>query len=273
MTPDNSLKQRLIVAGILIPLVCGFAYLGNLPFAIFIGLALALAAWEFWRMFCVGGFSPSLAILVLFTTSAVWLRYQFQFQYMDLWLAALVLASMFVAVVQQAKNVPNATFNFALTISGSLYVGWLGSYVISLRSLPQGLAWTLIVIFAAAMGDTGGYIFGRRFGQHKIAPAISPKKSWEGYLGGILVGGVSTWLFAWLCHWLFPAVLPVDGFILGIILSTLTPVGDFAESMIKRQFHLKDSSQILPGHGGILDRIDSSLWAITIGYYLLLLLK
>jgi phosphatidate cytidylyltransferase len=169
--------------------------------------------------------------------------------------------------------VPNATFNFTVTVSGALYVGWLGSYLILLRSLPQvGLTWTLLVIYAAAMTDTGGYLFGSLFGKHKIAPSISPKKSWEGYVGGILVGGLGTWLATFLLHIYFPEIIAIHGLIVGTVLSILVPFGDLAESMFKRQFEIKDSSHVLPGHGGILDRIDSSLWAIVIGYYLLLVL-
>lgn len=266
---DNSLKIRLIVVGILVPLVVGFAVLGRAPFAVFAAVALALAVWEFWRMFRMGDFSPSLAVMLVFTVSAIWLRAQFQFQYMDLWLAALVLVSVSASVVQQIRAVPNAAFNFAITISGSLYLGWLGGYAISVRTLPNGLMWTLIVIFAAAMGDTGGYLFGSLFGRHKIAPSLSPKKSWEGYFGGVLTSSLTTWLFTLVCHAFVPQILPVHGLILGCVLAILTPLGDFAESMLKRQFNLKDTSHILPGHGGIMDRIDSSLWALTIGFYLI----
>ena len=102
---------------------------------------------------------------------------------------------------------------------------------------------------------------------------VSPKKSWEGYLGGILVGGLGGWGLAALWNIASPAVLPIHGLILGIIISILAPLGDFGESMIKRQFSIKDTSKILPGHGGIFDRIDSSLWAAFIGYYLILLIK
>jgi phosphatidate cytidylyltransferase len=269
---DKSLKMRLLVAAVLIPLITFFFVLGGWPFNIFCCLALSLAVWEFWRMFRGAGYSPSLFILIAATVSIFYLRTLPLADYMGLWLSLLVLLSLGNAIRQQAQNIPNATLNFTITISGALYVGWLGSYLILLRNMPQGQIWILVIVFTAAMADTGGYLFGSLFGKHKIAPAISPKKSWEGYIGGILFGGLSTWLATFILHGYVPEVLPFAGLILGVVISILAPFGDLAESMFKRQFQIKDSSHILPGHGGILDRIDSSLWAIVIGYYLLLVL-
>jgi phosphatidate cytidylyltransferase len=269
---DKSFKVRILVAAIIVPLIVTFLVLGGWPFNVFFCIALTMAAWEFWRMFRTAGYSPSLVILGVFTVSIFFLRTLPLAEYMGFWLSALVLFSLADAVRQQAINIPNATFNFTITISGALYIGWLGSYLILLRNLPHGLFWTLLVIFTAAMADTGGYLFGSLWGKHRIAPSISPKKSWEGYIGGILVGGLSTWLAAWIMHFYIPEILPLTGLILGVVISILVPFGDLAESMFKRQFQIKDSSHILPGHGGILDRIDSSLWAIVIGYYLILIL-
>lgn len=269
---DKSFKVRILVAAVIVPLVVTFLVLGGWPFNVFFCIALTMAAWEFWRMFRTAGYTPSLIILGVFTVSIFFLRTLPLAEYMGFWLSALVLLSLADAVRQQANNIPNATFNFTITISGALYIGWLGSYLILLRNLPQGLFWTLLVIFAASMADTGGYLFGSIWGKHRIAPSISPKKSWEGYIGGIILGGLSTWLAAWIMHFYISEILPLTGLILGIVISILVPIGDLAESMFKRQFQIKDSSHILPGHGGILDRIDSSLWAIVIGYYLILIL-
>jgi phosphatidate cytidylyltransferase len=273
MIPDKSLRTRLIVAAILIPLVSLFIFLGGGAFALFLGVFLALAVWEYWRMFRIGDFSPSLFLMVTGVLAAVAMRFFLGFEGMDLWLTVLVLLAMAFAVVQQTQNVPQAAFNFAITVSGVLYVGWLGGYALSLRNLPNGLFWTLLVIFAAAASDAGAYFVGVRFGKHKIAPALSPKKSWEGYLGGVAVAAVSTWLVTLItARFFLPQIQPVQGLVLGLALALLTPLGDLAESMLKRLFNLKDASHLLPGHGGILDRIDSSLWALPIGFYILLFL-
>jgi phosphatidate cytidylyltransferase len=269
---DKSLKIRLLVAALIIPPLLLFLVLGGWPFNIFFCLALSIGAWEFWRMFRVAGYAPSLFILIAATVSIFLLRSLPLAEYMGLWLSALVLFSLADAVRQQARNIANATLNFCFTVAGALYVGWLGSYLILLRNLPQGLYWTMLPIFAAAMADTGGYLFGSLFGKHRLAPSISPKKSWEGYYGGILFGGLATWLATLVLHQYIPEITPLAGLILGVVISILVPFGDLAESMFKRQFQIKDTSHILPGHGGILDRIDSSLWAIVIGYYLILIL-
>jgi phosphatidate cytidylyltransferase len=273
MIPDKSLRTRLIVAAILIPLVSLFIFLGGGAFALFLGVFLALAVWEYWRMFRIGNYSPSLFLMVTGVLAAVAMRFFLGFEMMDLWLTVLVLLAMAFAVVQQTQSVPQAAFNFAITVSGVLYVGWLGGYALSLRNLPNGLFWTLLVIFAAAASDAGAYFVGVRFGKHKIAPVLSPKKSWEGYLGGVAVAAVSTWLVTLItARFFLPEILPLQGLVLGCALALLTPLGDLAESMLKRLFNLKDASHLLPGHGGILDRIDSSLWALPIGFYILLFL-
>ena len=268
----NPLTTRILVAAIIIPLIVGFLLIDGWPFAIFFSLTLGMAVWEYWRMFRVAGYSPSLFILLLATGSIFILRFLSLENFVGLWLSLLVLLSLADAVRQQASNIPHATLNFTITVSGALYIGWLGSYLALLRMQELGLYWTMLIIFATAMADTGGYLFGSLFGKHRIAPSISPKKSWEGYFGGIIVGGLSTWLAAAILNIYFPQILPLHGLIIGVVISILVPFGDLAESMIKRQFQIKDSSHILPGHGGILDRIDSSLWAIVIGYYLVLTL-
>jgi phosphatidate cytidylyltransferase len=269
MNSGNSLITRLIVAGILIPIILLFVFLGGVPYLVFILIFMACAGWEFWRIFRVGNYYPSLFLILVGIVSIILMRYFWQFQYTDLWLTVLVLLALAFAVFQQAASVPHAGFNYAITIGGILFVGWLGSYAISLRNMPLGLPWLLLSVLAAAMTDTGAYLFGSLFGKHKIAPALSPKKSWEGYFGGVIVGALSTWLGALLLANYFPGLNPVHGLILGIVLGVLTPMGDFAESMFKRLFNLKDTSHLLPGHGGILDRLDSSLWAISIGFYII----
>jgi phosphatidate cytidylyltransferase len=218
-------------------------------------------------MFRCAGFSP-LCYDRGFAIAAILMRQVFQFEHSDLWLTLLVIASLSVSTIQQARSEPQAAFNFAITLSGALYIGWLGAFAVSLRALPNGLVWTLIVLFAASIGDAGGYFFGVRWGKHKIAPNISPKKSWEGYFCGVLVSGLTTWLLTLAFHSFVPQILPIHGLILGCILAVITPLGDFAESMLKRQFNLKDTSHILPGHGGIMDRIDTLLWALAIGFYI-----
>jgi phosphatidate cytidylyltransferase len=105
-----------------------------------------------------------------------------------------------------------------------------------------------------------------------MAPRLSPKKTWEGFAGGVLTSTLSGALIGALWGLVTPALTPGRGAFLGLALGVLTPLGDLGESMIKRQFGEKDSSHLLPGHGGVFDRIDSWLWAAVIGYYMIVAL-
>lgn len=268
---DKSFRTRLLVADIFVPITVIFAFQGGLWFACFVGLVLGVAAWEYWRIFKNGGYAPSLVGLILFTTGAVAMRFLWNLDFFEIWLVALLLFAVLFHVIQQQRGNEKAASNLALTVFGAVYLGFLGSYAISLRALDHGLLWTLLVFPVISLADTGAYFFGRLFGRHKMLTLVSPKKSWEGYFGGILVGGLGGWGLASLWHIASPAVLPMHGIILGIAIAILAPMGDFGESMIKRQFNIKDSSNLLPGHGGFFDRIDSSLWAAVLGYYLIVL--
>ena len=130
---------------------------------------------------------------------------------------------------------------------------------------------------SSCLGPSGwpnsfAYFIGVRFGRHRLSPRFSPKKSWEGYWGGILFGTLGTAGLAVLWTSLGGPVVPWwKGAALGAALSILTTLGDLGESMIKRQAGVKDSSNIIPGHGGVFDRIDSWLWGAAIGYFLICL--
>jgi len=262
--------QRMIVVIILIPLAVGAVYAGGWFYMALILTLLGASAWEYWHMFQAGGLCPSRSILIggvlLLAVSRNWLGFTFS----DLILSSIILAAMFVHTIAYERGIDCSASSFAVTVSGVLYLGWIGAYLFSLRNLPDGTWWTLTVVPSAALADSGGYIFGKRFGKHRFSPRVSPRKTWEGYLGGILFSVVFTALLAAFWHLRAPAVTFQAGLIIGAVMSILCPIGDLGESMFKRQFGLKDSSNLLPGHGGMFDRIDTWLWAAVIGYYLVL---
>ncbi len=272
MKTDPSLRNRLIVAAIIIPILVGFAWLGGWFFAILIAIIAGLATYELWRLFHSNGFRPAMALMVFSAPLAVILRQEVSFQYSDAFLALLILSSMFYHVIEQQRGGKSSAVNFFVTLSGPLYLGWLGAYAVSLRNLDDGLYWLLLVLIINSLADTGAYLVGRKFGRHKMFPNVSPHKSWEGYAAGILTGVLTGLGVAVLFNTLTPTILPSHGVLLGLVISALAPMGDYGESMIKRCFNAKDSSNILLDHGGFLDRIDSALWAVTIGYYLIIIL-
>ena len=151
-----------------------------------------------------------------------------------------------------------------------LYLGWLGVSLIQIRLLPDGMWWVLTVLPTIFAADTGAYVVGRTWGRHALAPWVSPHKTWEGFFGGVgwaVVFGLGATLL-WQTQ--APAVRPVHGLLLGLILGVFAPVGDLAVSAFKRQVGAKEASHLIPGHGGFMDRLDSVLVAAALAYYYLL---
>ena len=162
---------------------------------------------------------------------------------------------------------------FELIIFG--FVLWLGAYLISLRQLSGGLWWFLIAYPALWLADSAAYFFGKAFGRHRMTPRLSPNKSWEGYGAGVIAGTITGALVAIAWGYISnPGIdmLVLRGVIIGGGVSILAPLGDLGISMIKRELDVKDTGKLLPGHGGVLDRIDSWLWAGVIAFYLVYLL-
>lgn len=262
--------NRLLVAIILVPVIVGLSAVGGWPFSILIAVLISLAAWEFWRLFSHNGYAPSMVVMVIGAASLVLVRDQVLLSYdrTAFILGIIILAGMTVHLVDYERGRDSSAVDFCITLSGLVYLGWLGRYLVLLRALPDGLFWLLLVIPAVWLGDVGGYLIGSRFGRHKMMPRLSPKKSWEGYFAGVIFATLGTGLLAALWHLRSPLITFDKGLFLGMIIGLFTPLGDLGESMIKRQFGVKDSSSILPGHGGIFDRIDSWLWAGVFGYYI-----
>lgn len=142
------------------------------------------------------------------------------------------------------------------------YVTVLGACAVLLTAQPNGQWWTLSFIVLAILSDTGAYAAGLAWGKHKMAPVISPKKTWEGFGGGAvaaMLGGV-------LLGWLLLGIGPLNGWLLGVLIFLTATLGDLAESLIKRDLGIKDMSSWLPGHGGFLDRLDSILPSAAVAY-------
>jgi phosphatidate cytidylyltransferase len=194
---------------------------------------------------------------------------------LDHYLASfLTLGALLIMTWELFRKKEHVFQNFSATLFSSLFVGLFVGYLIRLHSLETGVAtvwnagfgpWAVISIFLGVwICDMLAYLLGSAFGKHKIFPRVSPNKSWEGSISG-LVGAILTMLlFMWFN--LLPGLEIMDAVILGFITGGLGQVGDFAESLVKRDLAIKDSSNLLPGHGGAWDRMDSLLFAIPLGY-------
>ncbi|OGO33831.1 MAG: hypothetical protein A2Z16_00345 [Chloroflexi bacterium RBG_16_54_18] len=265
------LVKRTVVALVALPIGLAAIFLGGWVFAAVIALIAGLAAWEYTRLYKQGGFQPGMLLVVggavLLAAGRAWNG----FESASWLLSALILATMAYHLLAYERGRDQAGSDFAISLSGILYLGWIGAYLISLRQLPGGEWWLLVILPAVWLADMGAYFAGSRFGKHKLSPRLSPKKTWEGYLAGIPAAIIGTALLAGLFQtWTGPgsAITPLRGALVGLVMGVLTTLGDLGESMIKRQVGVKDSGNLLPGHGGVFDRIDSWLWGGVIGYYL-----
>jgi phosphatidate cytidylyltransferase len=265
------LSQRVKAALVFVPLVLILLYLGGWVFNLFILALLLFAAFEFVRLFTRIGQRPLMGIVLAGVTLSVIQRWVFQGEGLGFLLSVLILMASIAALVDYEKGNKDAALGFALNLTGILYLGWVGGAFIPLRGLEAGRGWALTALPAVWLADCGAYFIGRWLGVRKMAPRLSPGKSWAGYFGGILTGTVFGALLVLLWRtvgWL-PALTPLwQGAVLGFVLSVLTPVGDLLVSLFKRTAGVKDTGDLIPGHGGILDRIDSWIWAALIGYYL-----
>ncbi len=178
-------------------------------------------------------------------------------------LTFLVLAFSLVALFR-LQEIRLAAAQAALVLMGFLYVPLLLSHLVMIRMLPHGVPWLFLIMVIVMTGDSAAYYVGSNFGKTKIYPAVSPKKSVEGSLGG-LAGSVAGAFISRAIF--FPELTPLDCIATALLLGVLGQLGDLFESLIKRSCGVKDSGVIFPGHGGILDRLDSLLFAGPAAYY------
>jgi phosphatidate cytidylyltransferase len=181
-------------------------------------------------------------------------------------LTASVILPLIVLLFRKGKE--NAFANWAWTVAGVLYIGWLLSYNVELRNISDfGMGWVFLALLGTFASDISAYLVGRNFGRHKMAPYISPNKTWEGAVGG-LAGSI---IICTAVAFLFKLPLSyLEAILLGILVSVLGQFGDLVKSLFKRNMIVKDSGNVLPGHGGFLDRMDSVAFAgVTVYYFVL----
>jgi phosphatidate cytidylyltransferase len=267
------LLKRVLVGLLLLPIGIAAAIAGDFPFYALVAFVLALAGWEYSSMFKLGGYNPSTILVVTGVLIVVFFRAYDGFESAPLVISLVALTGMGYHLAAFEKGDGTGGTDYTVTLAGVIYIGWLGAYLISLRDLPEGVWWVLMVLPLLWITDVAAYFVGRRFGRHKLNTRLSPKKTWEGYLGGIAAATLAGLLFGVIVPALNPGILflsPLRGAFMGFILALTSLLGDLGESMFKRQFGLKDSGNLLPGHGGVFDRIDSWLWGAVIGYYTIL---
>jgi phosphatidate cytidylyltransferase len=267
-------SQRVKAALIFVPLVLIMIVIGGWIYNLFFIAVLLAAAVEYARLFRKLETNPALPVILggvaLIALGRWWLPAWFDGALISL----AIFAAAVAALVQYERGDDRAAFNFVVTLSGVLYIGWIGSYLIDLRALPAGRGWMLTALPAVWLADSGAYYIGSWLGKVKMSPRLSPKKSWAGLIGSIIMGTLCGVLLVLLWRsigWLPPEAALWQGAAIGLAVGTLSPVGDLLVSLFKRTAQVKDTGSLIPGHGGILDRIDSWIWAALLGYYLVTL--
>jgi phosphatidate cytidylyltransferase len=264
MTDKNrNLMVRLTTAFVLLPLVLWLIWQGGLYIAILLGVAAGGCALELnllpaslpkqpgGREGVTGGAIVSVGAAFLLP-----ILHENNFAPLELLLSAVVIVALADALIFE-QHIPDAPRRVGLAVLGAVYPGLLISALVPLRQLPLGFWWVLLALTVTWANDTGAYFAGRAFGKHKLYPRISPSKTWEGAIGGSLasIAGACVVQQVWL-H-----TLSLSGAaLIGAGAAVLGPLGDLSESMLKRAFGAKDSGKLLPGHGGLLDRLDALLF-------------
>ncbi len=267
-------SQRVKAALIFVPLVLLLIVIGGWVHNLFFIAVLLAAVVEYARLFRKLEVNPSLPVMLggvgLIVLGRWWLPAWFD----GVLISVVIFAVAVAALVQYERGDDAAAFGFAVMLGGVLYLGWIGSYLIALRALPDGRGWMLTALPAVWLADSGAYYIGSWLGKAKMCPRLSPKKSWAGLIGGIVTGTAGGALLVLLWRsvgWLPAGVYLWQGAVIGLTVAILSPVGDLLVSLFKRTAKVKDTGNLIPGHGGILDRIDSWIWAALLGYYLVML--
>lgn len=275
MEEENAIKKNKllrVITGVIISLisiaaiVCGGAYL----FALLI-VVVTLCSREFVKILRHKGFHPSLSIVLFFALVFATLTFFHKFDMVSSMLTFAIMSSFLIVLFRGRQPY---IVNVATTILGALYCGWLPCHLLLIRQIGlerisafqiefnQGLFLLMFVFIAVALTDIGAYYFGVKFGKHKLAEVISPKKTVEGAIGGGLCA-----ILASMVGIFYTNLTLLQAVFAGLIITISAQLGDLSESLIKRDAGVKDSSDILPGHGGMLDRFDGYIFALPVSYY------
>lgn len=288
----SELAQRLLSAGILVPMVLYLIAIGGLAWVALMTVFVLLCMREFYGLIEDKGAQPIVMVGLVAGGALPLVAYIGNESHVALLLTAVLLGLM-VAQLRKAQ-IQESLASISGTFFGVFYVGWLGSHAVVLRGIydaalarypaedliylglaPEaGIFFLIYTLTVVVWCDTGAYFAGRAYGKRKLAPNISPGKSVEGALGGVFSGTVAGLVVKGIFDFFWPdlsAAFPWSAAIpFGIVLSVVGIVGDLVESLLKRDAQVKDTGALLPGMGGLLDRVDAPLLAIPVMYYMLL---
>jgi phosphatidate cytidylyltransferase len=259
-------RNLVAAAGMGLLLAVGFVLLPVLflpwAFSIIISVAMAVAAWELAGAFAQRGVHVERWVLYAACLAMPQAAYWWGVQPL---LAVFGITVLLLMGARLRRGPEGYVADVAGSVFVAAYVGLIGGFAGLILAQPDGGYRVIVIIALTISSDIGGYVFGVLWGKHPMAPVISPKKSWEGFAGSLLfqaVVGVLLFVFLLDAPWW-------QGLVTGLVLTVVATAGDFAESAIKRDLGVKDMSNLIPGHGGLMDRLDSVLPNVIAGWLLL----
>lgn len=268
MTSFPNLFQRVLVSIIAIPLILLIVYLGEIYFVVFVSAIIFLSLYEFYKLSELKGTKPDFLLGFIYSFILIILFYTGEFEY---FFPVTFLFLLAASTLNLTRKENNAFLNFGVTVSGAIILSLFYSTLIGIREkfvddYSKG-AFVIITLFASIwICDSAAYFGGTAYGKHKLFERISPKKSVEGALFGF-VFAILTFIVGKLT--IISFLNWYDVIFMGIVVGVIGQIGDLVESMFKRDVGVKDSSNIIPGHGGILDRFDSLLFVSPFIYFYL----
>jgi phosphatidate cytidylyltransferase len=295
---SSELTRRVLFGVIAAPIAVAILVYGGAPLAALLAVTSAVGAWEFYRIARASGLEPLddvgiiVAGLIPLLVHATYLRlYEPGSAVGPLSLVVLVLLLLLAIAIWMRGVAGKPLSAVATTAFGAAYTGGTLSFGYAIRyheyafgpahlgwgghsiAVPSGGLLLLLPVFLTWASDIGAYAVGRAIGRHKLIPSVSPGKTIEGAVGGLLASMLVAWLY--MRYVLHPAsnldfrLAPAGVLLFGALVSVAAQIGDLAESLLKREAGVKDSSHIIPGHGGILDRFDSLLFVMPVAYVVL----
>ncbi len=257
------LWQRVVSALVLLPIIGAAVWFGEPWFSLVIGLFVFLGIIEFFRLATISGWRPFLYLGTLLTLLFIVDAHSNDERTTPLLITGVVVLPLIRCLLYPTKR--NALMNWTWTVGGIFYLGWMMSHFLFLRDLDEGRDWVILVLIATFACDTSAYFVGRAIGKHRMAPVVSPGKTWEGAVGGMVGAVVATLATAVVTE------LDSVGYLLivplGFLIGVFAQLGDLAESAIKRSAEIKEAGGAIPGHGGALDRLDSLIFVVVLVYY------
>ncbi len=263
-------KVRIISSIIGIPLLIAIILFGGVPFRIALTILCLIGVYEFYQA-VNKDLKPINNIGYLFSIIFLIFLYDFTLTKFYIFISLFLLVLLITMILSHPKFDIRDVEN---TYIGFFYVCFLLSHIALVRELPDGKIYVWLIFITAWGSDTGAYFAGRKFGKHKLAPVLSPKKTIEGSIGGILLSALLSVVYGvimnnFMGNDIFQVMVKFA--VIGVLGSIVGQIGDLTASSIKRSTGIKDFGRIIPGHGGVMDRFDSVLFTAPMVYYLMIL--